>query len=643
MRHHTCRRICKSISIGIFLYLKEENNMKSYETLEFNIILKQLEDLAFSEGAKEKIQNLQPILNERVVKARMDETTSAKRIVENLGNPPLSFMSGLKKILELSSDGAMLSPEQLSQVVEFINSCKKMTSYLKRAATFDETISQYGQSFFEINELVQEIENAIHNGRVNDEASSKLRDTRRKMIHAQDAIKLKLETLLRSKKDCLAEAFIVNRNGRLVLPVKRTHKSQINGTVIDVSSKGTTLFIEPNSVSKLQNELSLLEIEEDNEIRKVLYTLTALVEEQIPSLSVNIECMEVLDFVFAKAKLSIDMDANHVIVTPQRHIKIVQGRHPLIDKDVCVPLDFELGQDLNGIVITGPNTGGKTVTLKTVGLLSLMAQSGLHVPAKIGSVFTMNVNVLCDIGDGQSITENLSTFSAHIKNVVDIIEQVSHESLVLLDELGSGTDPGEGMGIAVAILEELRQKDCLFVATTHYPEVKDYAKNTPNLINASMGFDRENLVPLYQLHIGEAGQSCAFHIARRLGLPEHMLTRAHAATYKDEVADVKAEPVSKSKATSKIIKDVQTFKTNYQIGDSVTIFPEEILGIVYKLEDTSGNLVVHVRGEKRVINHKRLKLAIPASELYPEGYDLSIIFDTVEQRKTRHQEEKDAR
>ena len=622
--------------------------MNSYNTLEFNIILKQLEDLAFSEGAKTKILALQPILNEKVCKARMAETTSAKKIIETLGSPPLSFMIGLKQILELSTNGSMLSPEQLTSVVEFISSCKKMTSYLKRAESFDTTIAYYGQSFQVIDEVIEEIENAVRNNSVIDEASPKLRDIRRKILHAQDGIKLKLETLLRSKKDCFSEGFIVNRNGHLVLPVKRTHKSQINGTVIDVSSKGTTLFIEPTSVQKLQNELSLLEIEEDNEVRKVLYSLTALVEEHIDALNVNIECMEVLDFIFAKAKLSIDMNAAHANISSDRVIKIVKGRHPLIDKDVCVPLDFELGNSVNGIVITGPNTGGKTVTLKTVGLLSLMAQSGLHVPAQPGSIFSMHTNVLCDIGDGQSITENLSTFSAHIKKIVEIISNVSNESLVLLDELGSGTDPGEGMGIAIAILEELRNKGCLFVATTHYPEVKDYAKNTPSLINASMGFDRENLVPLYQLHIGEAGTSCAFYIAKRLGFPVHMLKNAQVATYGNEdlsdygvdSSELTEAPTYKYKTrANKIVKDVEKFKTNYHIGDSVTIFPEEILGIVYKLEDTSGNLVVHVRGEKRTINHKRLKLAIPATELYPEGYDLSIIFDTVEERRQREQDD----
>ncbi len=622
--------------------------MNSYETLEFNIILKQLEELAFSEGAKQKILKLEPILSEKVCRARIEETSSAKKIIETLGSPPLSFMNGLNQILELSTKRSMLSPDQLSTVVEFINSCRKMTTYLKRAESFDQSIAYYGNSFQVIDELVQEIESSIHNGQVHEEASPKLRDVRRKIMKAQDGIKLKLETLLRTKKECFSDGFIVNRDGRLVLPVKRSHKSQINGTVIDVSSKGTTLFMEPSAVAKLQNELSMLEIEEDNEIRKILYTLTALVEEQITALKINIDCMETLDFVFAKAKLSIAMNATQVKVTPQRCIKIVEGRHPLIAQDVCVPLDFELGDGINGIIITGPNTGGKTVTLKTVGLLSLMAQSGLHVPAKQGSVFSMNVNVLCDIGDGQSITQNLSTFSAHIKKIVEIVDNVSNESLVLLDELGSGTDPAEGMGIAIAILEELRHKNCLFVATTHYPEVKDYAKKTPALINASMGFDRENLVPLYKLQIGEAGTSCAFHIAKRLGLPMHMLQRAHEATYgtsdlgeygiEEEVPTTRIQTKQNAR-TSKIIKDLPKFKTTYQVGDSVTVFPEEILGIVYKLEDTNGDLVVQVRGEKRTINHKRIKLAIPATELYPEGYDLSIIFDSVEERKQREEEQ----
>jgi dsDNA-specific endonuclease/ATPase MutS2 len=290
--------------------------------------------------------------------------------------------------------------------------------------------------------------------------------------------------------------------------------------------------------------------------------------------------------------------------------------------------------------------------MKTVGILSLMAQSGLHVPVQSGH-FCMHNLVLCDIGDGQSIDHNLSTFSAHMTNIIDILKQANHESLVLLDELGSGTDPAEGMGIAIAILEELRLKNCLFIATTHYPEVKEYAAYSSGLINARMAFDRESLKPLYQLEIGEAGESCALYIAKRLGFPAHMLERAHQEAYNKkmcETSELALDKWSDSKKgndlagpTVPIIKrEIQLKKsgrqiTQYQIGDSVTVGPENKIGLVFQPADKKGMVGVQVHGKKLLINQKRLALKTSASELYPPDYDFSIIFDTVENRKARHQ------
>lgn len=608
--------------------------MNTLQTLEFNNILETLSELAFSEVAKEKILNLTPFLNEKECKTRMEETTQGKQILEMFGNPPISFMTDLDKILELSQNGSMLLPEQLSSVANFVHSCNRMKTYLKKAEYLELNLSLYGHSFQSLDELVEEIEKCIKGIVVDDNASSTLHNLRKKIVQAQANIKLKLENMLRTKKDCFSDNHVVTRNNRLVLPVKKTHKSQVNGSIIDTSSTGTTLFIEPSAIQKLQEELSYLEIEEDGEVRKILYTLTALVEDNIYNLKINKECMESLDFIFAKAKLSDKMHAIPVPITTERKMNIVQGRHPLIDENMCVPLDFNIGDDIHGIIITGPNTGGKTVALKTVGLLSLMAQCGLHIPVEKGSSFSMFSNVLCDIGDGQSISENLSTFSAHITNIIDILNQVNSESLVILDELGSGTDPTEGMGIAVAILEELRRKNCLFVATTHYPEIKDYAKNSENLINARMDFDRENLKPLYKLQIGEAGTSCALHIAKRLGLPEHMLHDAEKTAYGKSNYNPQVVKYTSKMPTPKIQKDVpkKEPKSAFVMGDCVEVGIEKEIGVVYKTEDKMGDLIVQIKGVKQKVNYKQLKLKVSASELYPEDYDFSVIFNTIEER-----------
>ncbi len=630
--------------------MKEKTN-KIYKTLEFNQILETLSNLAVAQKTKEKLAALEPTLKEAECKARMRETTEARKVLDTMGNPPLSNMNDLRETLDLAAAGAMLLPEQLTSVATFIYACKRMKRYLKQAETLDVNIAFYGTYFAELDEVYEEIDKSIRHDAVDDSASTTLRDIRRKIIKAEEAIKVKLDTILRSKKSWFSDAFVVMRNGRQVLPVKKEYKNQLPGVVIDASSSGNTYFIEPSSVRKLQDELSYLQLDEDNEIRKILYTLTVLVDDHMKELMTNMEFMENLDFMFAKAKFSSDMNAIPVVIGTERRIKIIQGRHPLLDPQVCVPLDFEIGNGVTGVVITGPNTGGKTVALKTVGLLSLMAQSGLHVPVKEGSIFSMHGNVLCDIGDGQSISENLSTFSAHITNIVAILDNVSDESLVLLDELGSGTDPAEGMGIAVAILDELRKRNCLFVATTHYPEIKDFAKNTPALVNARMDFDRDNLQPLYKLQIGEAGESCALYIAKRLGLPHHMLKRAHTEAYgKDAVLSLELDEVNQNsevtykhsaKKTSMIKKEeiyipAATPGDNFEIGDSVNVGPENKVGIVYKKVNDKGDLTVQIKGVKETVNYKRLRLLASAADLYPPDYDFSIIFDTVENRKARH-------
>ncbi len=621
-------------------------------TLEFNKIIEMLLDNAVSPKAQERLSLLRPYLNEAECKRRMKETTDSKRLLESLGTPPLSSMNELDKILDLCSKGAMLVPEQFEEVSQFLLACRRMKSYLKRAESLGNDIAYYGSSIDALNDLCEEIEHSIRNGRVDDAASPKLKDIRRRKENVHQQIRSKLESILRSKKEWFADSFVSMRNGHFVLPVRKEYKNMVAGSLIETSSTGGTCFIEPSAVRRLQEDISTLAVEEENEERKILYTLTSLVDEQLPVFKTNIDIMETLDVIFAKAKLSVQMKANAAVINMNRRIIIKAGRHPLLNQSECVPLDFEIGNEIRGVIITGPNTGGKTVALKTVGLLSIMVQSGLHVPATAGSEFSMNNMILCDIGDGQSITENLSTFSSHIITINDILKKSTGESLVLLDEVGSGTDPAEGMGIATAILEELKNKGCLFVATTHYPEIKEYAKKSPGLVNARMAFDKESLKPLYKLEIGEAGESCALYIAKRLGFPEHLLRLAHYAAYKEYnsskvIASENKESFVNSEftpdsGTPVLIKETpkkpipQNRSSRFNIGDSVMIFPQKELGLVYQTANDHGEIGVQIKGQKKLISHKRIKLHVPAGELYPPDYDFSIIFDTVENRKARH-------
>ena len=659
---------------------------KSMLSLEFHKILSILSDNAISEQSRKKLKELRPYLSEREVIAKLKETSEARNILDSIGSAPLALMKDIPMLLELSEKGAMLIPEQLTEINLFINSCKRMKSFLKRAESLQVDIAGYGGSINELANLSQEIEHSIRNHIVDDGASKELKDIRKKMDQVRSDIKSKLENQLRSKKEWFTDSYVATRNGHFVLPVKRECKNMISGTVLDISSTGSTYFIEPTAISKLKDELSLLELEESNEERRILYVLSALVSEYGIPIRLNIEAMETLDIIFAKAKLSMDMKAIAPMINTERKINIVNGRHPFLRPTECVPLNFSIGDGLQGIIITGPNTGGKTVTLKTIGLFELMAQSGLHVPCEEANLCMNNV-VLCDIGDGQSITENLSTFSSHITNIINILNQSDEDSLILLDELGSGTDPAEGMGIAISILAELKSKGCLFVATTHYPEVKDYADKTVGLQNAKMSFDRETLKPLYQLEIGAAGESCALYIAKRLGLPNHMLERAYSETYLREEF-TRSAPMDKdflhgsslfipgdtpSRGSSscdhassnnfassdnfaasdngrKIMpariekaspqKNIGTRSQRFQIGDSVMVYPQKKIGIVFQPSDEKGLVGVQIQKKKEYINHKRLQLKVGAAEMYPENYDFSIVFDSVENRKAKNKMEK---
>ncbi len=632
---------------------------KSMNALEFNKILELLSENAVSESAKQKLLELRPYLSERDVIAKIKDTTEARKILDHIGTAPLPNMKDIKQLLELAEKGGMLIPEQLTQVGLFINACKRMKSFLKRAESLCVDIAGYGGSINELTNLSNEIQNTIRNHAVDDNASKELRDIRRKIEQIKTEMKSKLESQLRSKKEWFTDSYVSTRNGHFVLPVKREYKNMVNGSVLDISSSGSTYFIEPTVVSKLKEEVSILEIAESNEERRILYVLSALVGENAFPINLNIEAMETLDFIFAKAKLSLDMKAIPASINMDRRIMIENGRHPLLKPSECVPLNFVIGSGITGIVITGPNTGGKTVALKTVGLLQLMAQSGLHVPCDQAEL-CMNNAVLSDIGDGQSITENLSTFSSHITNIINILNYADRDSLVLLDELGSGTDPAEGMGIAISILEELMHKNCLFVATTHYPEVKEYANKTEGLMNAKMAFDRESLKPLYRLEIGEAGESCALYIAKRLGLPKRMLERAYQEAYLKENSNKRiipekdfldtAQQYKETEHPSPLIhsriekmappKQISTRSQRFQIGDSVVVYPQKKIGIVFKTADEKGEVGVQIQKKKEFINHKRLQLKVAAAEMYPENYDFSIVFDSVANRKARHKMDK---
>lgn len=610
-----------------------------------------LSDFAVNDYAKGKISDMEPYINELQLKQALNETDGARKIINCCGNPHIPNVSEVKTMIDIIEKEGLVYPVQLGKFQYFIASCRRLKNYLKKSENTDCSLAYNGMNIDTLDEVYDEINRCIRGDEIDSEASKELSDIRRQIANINTKIKSSLDDLLKSKKKYCNDSFISVKNGHYTLPVKKEYKNQILGSVIATSSTGTTYFIEPSAILKLTEKLEILKTDESIEKDKILYSLSALIYKYKEMTFRNIEIIESLDFAFAKGKLSTEMKAVSPNINTQRYMKISEGRHPLLNRDICVPLDFEIGNGINGIVITEPNTGGKTLALKLVGLFSVMAQCGLHIPCKSADI-CMNGNVLCDIGDGQNISENLSTFSAHIKNVVNILENTSKESLVLLDELGSGTDPAEGMGIAVAILEELKKRNCLFIATTHYAEVKSYAENAEKVINARMTFDRETLEPQYKLIIGEAGESCAFYIAERLGFPRHLLKYAaeqsgnYNSTLKNgnqtaDFSDTENEITENVNSIPKIqkIKDKKTVSAHamsFSIGDSVMVYPDKKIGIIFKTTDDKGILGIQINGRKKMIKHNRVKLKVPASKLYPPDYDFSIVFDTVENRKARH-------
>lgn len=624
--------------------------MNIEKQIEFDKIKEMWVNLAVTDAAKEKIKSTSFYLSENELRKQIRDTTDSRNLIEQLGTPPLPNVEEIKEILSIAEKGACLSPYQLERVESVLTAIKRLKDYLNRGIIYENPIAYYHENLDAITELKDEIYRQIRNSAVDDYASKELSQIRNQIAKCEEQMKQKAEQIMRSHKECMADNYCTLRNGRLCVPVKKEYKLKITGSVIDKSATGNTLFIEPSSVSGYYEELQMYKINEENEVYRILYTLTAMVSANADILNSNVAIIEKLDFIFSKGKLSVDLDAVEPSINTNRHIALKNARHPLMDKSVNIPLQFEIGMGVRGIVITGPNTGGKTVAIKTVMLNCMMAQCGLHVTCEMADICMSSV-YLCDIGDGQNLAENLSTFSAHIKNVLEVLHEVDEDSLVVLDELGSGTDPAEGMGIAIAILEELKKSGCLFMVTTHYPEVKEYADKAENIINARMTFDKETLRPTYNLVIGEAGESCAFYIADRLGMPNEMLRVAIRAAYGEDAVytyhfqDEDCVKERNRQQRSKIQKMKKTkvntdLSAKYSRGDSVMIFPDKKLGIVCEPINEKGVLRVQLPGKKIWINHKRVKLHVAAAELYPEDYDFSIIFDTVENRKIRHDMER---
>ena len=496
--------------------------------LEYDKIIRKLARLASFSGGKDLCEALVQSTDIEVLKRAQAETTEARSVIRSAHTVPYGGISDIRDLAARASIGAVLSAEELLRVADTVLGARRVKKSLLELREDHVLLRKMG----ELIEVPGEIEVCIRdavtdNAVIKDEASPELLRIRRSLRVTQARIRDRLDALVRSPEvlKYLQEPLITIRVGRFVLPVKAEYRAQVPGIVHDQSQSGATLFIEPMASVEANNELRKLELEERDEIERILTRLSAQVGGEDARLSRMVESLAEVDLVFAKGRLSVEMDANEPLITDDRRIDIRKARHPLLTGEV-VPIDVRLGLDFDTLVITGPNTGGKTVSLKTVGLCVLMAQAGLHVPAASGSRLSLFHRVFCDIGDEQSIEQNLSTFSSHMKNIVVIVNEATEGSLVLLDEIGAGTDPAEGSRLAMALLEYLHSAGARTIATTHYSELKSFAYTRSRVENASVEFDVETLRPTYRLSIGLPGRSNAFLIARRLGLKQQVIERA---------------------------------------------------------------------------------------------------------------------
>lgn len=479
-------------------------DIKYLEKLEFNRICEKLEEFAKTYIGRDICLNLMPLENQKEIIKTLKQTTEASALIYRKGNLPLDEIENILPHIKKLNASATLSIKELLDLAHILKVSRAlkeyfsseeidMTEFVNLKDLFEHLYTNIGlenQIFFKL----------IDENTVDDNASSELKTIRRNLRNKEQEIRNKLNSLLRTKY--VQEAVITMRSGRFVIPVKNEYRGEVKGFIHDISSSGSTVFIEPISVFDLNNDLNNLKNDESIEIQKILTELSSLFFELTDSMQNNTNLIGIIDFIFAKAKYSNSLEAIEPVVNDEKIIDLKGAWHPLIDKNIAVRNDVVLGREFSNLIITGPNTGGKTVSLKTVGLLVLMAMSGLHIPAREGSTIYVFDNVFADIGDEQSIADSLSTFSSHITTIANILKEATSRSLVLLDELGSGTDPVQGSCLAVSILEELNSRKVLNISTTHYPELKHYALVNDNFENASVEFNIDTLSPTYKLLIG---------------------------------------------------------------------------------------------------------------------------------------------
>lgn len=546
-------------------------NQKVLKTLEFHKIIAMLTDKADSEPGKKLCQELVPSTSLQEIRPAQQETKDALTRLFQAGSTSFGNNRDFGFSIKSLEIGSTLSPSELLKIAGMLENVSRIKAYGKkdREDSPNDSLNEYFEQLTPLTQISNEILRCIlSEEEIADDASPKLKSIRRSKLHTNEKIHSQLTAMLNGAyRTYLQDAVITMRNNRYCIPVKAEYKGQVNGMVHDQSATGSTFFIEPAAVVNLNNQLKELELQEEDEIAVILAELSARLAEHTEELTLNQKVMTKLDFIFAKAKLAMEQNATEPLFNEDHYIHIRKGRHPLLDKKKVVPIDIHLGKEFDLLVITGPNTGGKTVSLKTVGLFTLMGQAGLHIPALDRSELSVFTEVYADIGDEQSIEQSLSTFSSHMTSIVHILKHADENSLCLFDELGAGTDPTEGAALAIAILNRLHDRGIRTMATTHYSELKIYALSTSFVENACCEFNVETLQPTYRLLIGIPGKSNAFAISSKLGLPDEIITAAKEQiskedeSFEDVIADLEQSRITIEKEQREIAQYKEKIRT----------------------------------------------------------------------------------
>lgn len=611
-------------------------NLTTIEKIQFNQVKEQIERHCVSSLGKKRFKKLQLNAKPVVVTTRYNETEEARALLDAKLTMPFMGLSSIDVFMEQLEKGLLLEASSLIDVADFLRSGRMIRRFMEKHESLAPTLTMYARSITEFTEIEDEIYFSIKNGQVADEASKELRRIRRLIAEKESKIEERLSKFLKNKDNQkqIQEFFVSKKNERFTIPIKAAYKNQVAGTIIETSSKGTTVFIEPTAVTKLNDELAMLKVEESTEIYQILATLSGLILENLVPIQLNLETIAEYDMIFARGKYSRLIQGVTPKLNQRGYIHLVNAVHPLIEAN-AVPLNFTVGEDYRGLIITGPNAGGKTVVLKTVGLLALMTLLGIQLPADEGTEMGLFEGIFVDIGDSQSLENALSTFSSHIQNIADIMQVAPRNSLVLFDEIGSGTEPNEGAALAIAILEEFYQRGNIVVATTHYGEIKRYSEIHPDFINAAMAFDQATLTPLYQLLMGESGESNALWIAKKMNLKEHVIQQAQRYMEDKDYSLTKA-----SIPKNKTMIDSQTERAEsvslLKKGDRVLLLDYNEKGLVFEDNPLRETVTVFYRNDYHEVVPKRLKLEVLATDLYPLDYDLSTLFTSYTERKLDH-------